>query len=57
VAEPTAPRLLTLHNMWWTLDLVDRIRSAIGAGTLATLRAEVAANWGVPDALSGDGGG
>ncbi|HZM37947.1 MAG TPA: tRNA guanosine(34) transglycosylase Tgt [Acidimicrobiales bacterium] len=57
VAEPTAPRLLTLHNMWWTLDLVNRIRSAIGAGTLATLRAEVAANWGAPDALSGDGGG
>jgi queuine tRNA-ribosyltransferase len=57
VDEPTAPRLLTLHNVWWTFDLVNRIRSAIAAGTLATLRAEVAAHWDVPDALSGDGGG
>jgi queuine tRNA-ribosyltransferase len=57
VAEPTAPRLLTLHNVWWTFDLVRRIRAAIGAGTLATLRTEVAAHWDVPDASSGDGGG
>ena len=45
VAEPTAPRLLTLHNVAWTFDLVDRIRAAIRAGTLADLRAEVAARW------------
>jgi queuine tRNA-ribosyltransferase len=63
VAEPTAPRLLTLHNMSWTLGLVDRIRSAIGAGTLASLRAAVAERWDVaigstgPDGGSGDGGG
>ena len=43
VAEPTAPRLLTLHNVAWTFALVDRIRAAIVAGTLAALRAEVAA--------------
>jgi queuine tRNA-ribosyltransferase len=57
VAEPTAPRLLTLHNVSWTFDLVRRIRAAITAGTLATLRAEVAAHWDLPDASSEDGGG
>jgi queuine tRNA-ribosyltransferase len=57
VAEPTAPRLLTLHNVSWTFDLVHRIRAAIAAGTLTTLRAEVAAHWDVPDASSDDGGG
>jgi queuine tRNA-ribosyltransferase len=45
VDEPTAPRLLTLHNTWWILALMRRIRSAIVAGTLPDLRAEVAAVW------------
>jgi queuine tRNA-ribosyltransferase len=57
VAEPTAPRLLTLHNMTWTFELVDRIRAAIGTGTLAGLRAELAERWDVADARSGGGGG
>ena len=63
VAEPTAARLLTLHNVSWTLGLVDRIRAAIGEGALASLRAEVAERWDVPvgsagpDGGSGDGGG
>jgi queuine tRNA-ribosyltransferase len=57
VAEPTAPRLLTLHNVSWTFDLVRRIRAAIASGTLATLRAEMAAHWDLPDASSEDGGG
>jgi queuine tRNA-ribosyltransferase len=47
VAEPTAPRLLTLHNVAWTLDLVDRIRAAIVDGSLAALRAELAEHWDV----------
>jgi queuine tRNA-ribosyltransferase len=46
VAEPTAPRLLTLHNVAWTLALVDRIRASIVDGSLAALRAEVAEHWG-----------
>ena len=29
VDEPTAPRLLTLHNVWWTLSLVDEVRAAV----------------------------
>ena len=47
VAEPTAPRLLTMHNVAWTFALVDRIRAAIGDGSLADLRAEVAERWDV----------
>jgi queuine tRNA-ribosyltransferase len=45
VDEPTAGRLLTLHNVAWTFDLVDRIRAAIRSGTLADLRARVADVW------------
>jgi queuine tRNA-ribosyltransferase len=45
VAEPTAPRLLTLHNVWWTLELVSGIRTAIAGGSLAGLRAEIAQRW------------
>jgi len=45
VDEPTAARLLTLHNVWWTFDLVHQIREAIVAGTLADLRARVADVW------------
>ena len=45
VDEPTAGRLLTLHNVAWTFDLVDRIRAAIRSGTLAELREQVADVW------------
>jgi len=47
VGEPTAPRLLTMHNVAWTLALVDRIRAAIVDGDLPALRAEVAERWDV----------
>jgi queuine tRNA-ribosyltransferase len=46
VDEPTAPRLLTLHNVAWTLALVAEARDAINAGTLAALRSRVAAAYG-----------
>jgi queuine tRNA-ribosyltransferase len=46
VAEPTAPRLLTLHNLTFLLGLMRQIRAAIGAGTLDALRADLAAVWG-----------
>jgi queuine tRNA-ribosyltransferase len=46
VDEPTAPRLLTLHNVWWTLRLVEEARAAIEAGTLLALRHRVAAAYG-----------
>jgi queuine tRNA-ribosyltransferase len=45
VGEPTAARLVTIHNVSWTLALVARARVAIVAGTLAALQAEVAAAW------------
>ena len=44
-AEPTAPRLLTLHNVAWTFALVERSRAAIAANTLERLRADVASVW------------
>jgi queuine tRNA-ribosyltransferase len=46
VGEPTALRLLSLHNVAWTLQLMQRTRLAIEAGTFDTLRREVVAIWG-----------
>lgn len=43
--EPTGGRLLTMHNLSWTLALVDRARRAILSGTLAALIAEVREAW------------
>lgn len=45
VGEPTAPRLVSLHNVAWTIDLMSRMRAAITAGTFASLRAEVLSVW------------
>jgi queuine tRNA-ribosyltransferase len=46
VGEPTALRLLSMHNVAWTLHLMSRLRRAIVDGTLAALRNEVLAVWG-----------
>ncbi|MBV8388080.1 MAG: tRNA guanosine(34) transglycosylase Tgt [Acidimicrobiia bacterium] len=43
--EPGSARLVTIHNLSWILGLVERMRSAVEAGTLATLRAELADTW------------
>jgi queuine tRNA-ribosyltransferase len=45
VQEPTAARLLTLHNVGWLLGLVARARQAVRNGTLDRLRADVVAAW------------
>jgi queuine tRNA-ribosyltransferase len=45
VDEPTAPRLLTIHNVWWTLRLVEEVRAAITAGTLDAVRSRVRAAY------------
>jgi queuine tRNA-ribosyltransferase len=45
VGEPTALRLLSLHNLAWTFALLARAREAIADGRLAALRAEVAATY------------
>jgi queuine tRNA-ribosyltransferase len=47
VAEPTASRLVSLHNLAWTLTLMQRARSAIIAGTFAAFRREVLDVWAV----------
>ncbi len=43
--EPTASRLVSLHNLAWTFALLARARQAIAAGRLAALRADVLAAW------------
>jgi queuine tRNA-ribosyltransferase len=47
VGEPTASRLVSLHNLAWTIQLMERARSSIVAGTFAQLRREVLAVWQV----------
>jgi len=39
--EPTAARLVTLHNLAWLLRLMDRVRAAVREGTFDDLRAGV----------------
>ena len=43
--EPTAARLITLHNLAWVLRLMDRVRAAVRAGTFEDLRAAVSDIW------------
>ncbi|MBW8827040.1 MAG: tRNA guanosine(34) transglycosylase Tgt [Acidobacteria bacterium] len=45
VGEPLAARLLTVHNVTWTLGLVARMRDAVTNGTFAALRNEILAVW------------
>jgi queuine tRNA-ribosyltransferase len=45
VGEPTASRLVSIHNVAWTIDLMNRMREAIRAGTIATLRERILAVW------------
>ncbi len=44
-ADPTAARLLTIHNLSWLLDLVAQARSAVLDGTLDGVRRRVAEAW------------
>jgi queuine tRNA-ribosyltransferase len=46
VGEPTGSRLVSLHNIAWTLQLMARMRAEIAAGTYAAMRREVLAIWG-----------
>lgn len=46
VNEPTAPRLLTIHNVWWTLNLVAEVRAAVMTDTLDAVRSRIAAVYG-----------
>jgi queuine tRNA-ribosyltransferase len=46
VGEPTASRLLSIHNVAWTLQLMDRMRAAIADGSFDALRRDVLDVWG-----------
>jgi queuine tRNA-ribosyltransferase len=46
VGEPTAWRLLTVHNLAFVLGLMAEARSAIAAGTFDALRVSTAQVWG-----------
>jgi queuine tRNA-ribosyltransferase len=46
--EPTAGRIITLHNLAWLADLTARMRAAVIEGRFEELRAEVWATW-APD--------
>jgi queuine tRNA-ribosyltransferase len=45
VGEPTAARLLSIHNVAWTIVLMDRMREAIVSGTFSSLRSSVLDVW------------
>jgi queuine tRNA-ribosyltransferase len=45
VGEPTASRLVSLHNISWTLQLMDRMRAAIEGGSFESLHREVLGVW------------
>ena len=45
VGEPAGARLVTIHNVSWILALVEKLRTAVAAGALTTLRAELAEVW------------
>ncbi len=43
--EPTASRLLSIHNLKWTIDLVDSMREAIINGSFERLRTSILDVW------------
>ncbi|MFT7474389.1 MAG: queuine tRNA-ribosyltransferase [Verrucomicrobiales bacterium] len=45
VREPTAQRILTLHNLWWLLRFVDDMRTAIEQERFESFAAEVYELW------------
>jgi queuine tRNA-ribosyltransferase len=46
VAEPTASRLVSLHNVAWTMNLMSAMRAAIVDGSFETFRARIVTVWG-----------
>ncbi|CAN5850256.1 tRNA guanosine(34) transglycosylase Tgt [soil metagenome] len=45
VGEPTAQRMLSLHNVAWTLALMRRLQAAIGDGSLTSVRRDLLSIW------------
>ena len=46
VGEPAAARLLTLHNLAWLFDMMQRMRDAISKGAFQQFRKEILEIWG-----------
>jgi len=46
VGEPSGSRLVSLHNVSWTLQLMESMRRAIQSGTFDSFRRQVLAVWG-----------
>jgi queuine tRNA-ribosyltransferase len=46
VGEPTASRLVSIHNLAWTMSLMTQMREAIGRGQFDAFRREVVGVWG-----------
>ncbi|MEY3806440.1 MAG: queuine tRNA-ribosyltransferase [Actinomycetota bacterium] len=46
VGEPTAARLVSVHNVAWTIQLMQQMRDAIAGGTFSALRQRVLDVWG-----------
>jgi queuine tRNA-ribosyltransferase len=45
VGEPTASRLLSIHNLAYTLQLMADLRAAIVSGTFEALRRQILSVW------------
>lgn len=48
VNEPTAARLVSIHNVAFTLDLMSKMREAISLGKFNQLRRSLLATWADP---------
>ena len=46
VGEPSAARLLSLHNVAWTIQLMNSMKLAIEAGTFSEFRRQTLEVWG-----------
>lgn len=46
VGEPTAARLVSIHNVAWTIELMKQMREAISLGTFASFRNGILDVWG-----------
>ena len=46
VGEPTAARLVSIHNVAWTISLMANMREAIAAGRFDALRRQILDVWG-----------
>ncbi len=51
VGEPTGPRLLTIHNLFWLVGFLARLGESVREGRFAAFRTEVLATWGGGSAL------